>query len=128
MMMLFHAHSGFRYLVLGIAVVAVAHLGVSWARGRPFDRAGRILSAAFTGVLDLQVLLGLLLLTVWPWHGALAGHVTLMLGGAAAAHAFSIANRRRPVERRSHALALAGVAVPLALIVAGIKSIGRPLF
>jgi hypothetical protein len=126
--MLFHAHSGFRYVVLLAAVAAVAYLGLAWARGRPFDRTGRVLCAVFTGVLDLQVLLGLVLLTQWLWYGALAGHVTLMLGAAVAAHGFSMANRRRPTERRSLVLALVGVVLPLVLVVGGIKSIGRPLF
>jgi hypothetical protein len=124
---LFHAHSGLRYLVLLAALVAAGVLVQALVRGKAFDRLGRIVVAVFVGALDLQVLLGVLLLTQFPWYSALMGHVTMMPAAAIAAHAFSVANRRRGEGRQSNALALAGVLVPLVLIVGGILAIGRPI-
>lgn len=126
--MLFYSHSGIRYLVLLAGVITVAWLTQATVRREPFSRASRTLMAIFTGVLDLQVLLGLLLLTVIPFYGALAGHLVLMLAAALVAHAVSIANRNRPPERQSNALLLAGAVGTLVLIVLGILAIGRPIF
>jgi hypothetical protein len=124
---LLHAHSGFRYVVLAVAVIAVVYFLTAALRGRPFDKAARGLSAAFTGVLDLQVLMGLVLLLLFPYYPALLGHATMMLSAVVVAHVAAVINKRRPAERRSHALALVGVLVPLLLIVGGILSIGRPI-
>ncbi|HEX2191163.1 MAG TPA: hypothetical protein VHG51_19800, partial [Longimicrobiaceae bacterium] len=92
---LYHAHSGVRYLVLLAGLLAVLYLAFGWATGRPYDRAARVLGAVFTGTLDLQVLLGILLLFVRPFYGALMGHVVMMLLALIAAHGFSVYSRGR---------------------------------
>lgn len=125
--MLFAAHSGIRYLVLLAAVVAAAGLLLAVLQRKPYDRTSRTLMSIFTGVLDLQILLGLLLLAVIPFYGMLAGHLVLMFAAAVVAHGAAIANRNRPVEQQSNGLLLAGVLGALALVVAGIMAIGRPI-
>lgn len=125
--MLFYAHSGVRYLVLLAGVVAVAYLGQAAARSEPLSRGSRAVMSAFTGLLDLQILLGLLQLTVVPFYGALAGHLVLMFAAAFVGHAVIIANRNRPPERQSNALLLAGALATLVLILLGIMAIGRPI-
>lgn len=127
MMLLFRTHSGLRYLVLLAAIAATLWLVAALVRGQAFDRTARVLVAIFTGALDLQVLLGLLLLPLWPFYPALIGHITLMLLSAVAAHGLGLANKRRPEAARSNLLGLACVLVPLALVVGGILAIGRPL-
>lgn len=124
---LFHAHSGLRYLVLLVGVIALAYAAAAAARRRSWNSTTRGLVLAFTGLLDLQVLLGVVLIFVWRFYPALWGHITMMILAAAAAHITSILNRRRPAERRSHGLAAVGVAAALLLMVAGILAIGRPL-
>jgi asparagine N-glycosylation enzyme membrane subunit Stt3 len=124
---LFHAHSGMRYLVLLAGAVALVYFLVALARGKGFDRAGRILTVIFTSALDLQLILGVLLLLVTHVYPALWGHVFVMVIAVLSAHVVGVINKRRPEERRSNGLALAGVAVPLLLIVGGILSIGRSL-
>ena len=113
--------------MLLVGVVGLVYFVAALARGRRFDRAGRILGTIFTGVLDLQLILGALLLAVFDIYGALWGHVAMMVVSVATAHIFVVVNKKRPEDRRSNGLALAGVLVPLLLIVAGILSIGRPL-
>ena len=127
MNVLFHAHSGLRYLVLLAGVVAFVYCLVAALRSRPWDRTGRILMGVFTGVLDLQVVLGVILVFVWPFYPALWGHLTMMLLAAAAAHIGSTLNKRRPPERRSHMTAALGAAGALALIVGGIAAIQRSI-
>lgn len=121
---LFHAHSGLRYLVLLAAVVAFGYAFVGWLRKAPADRAGRALTAAFVGLLDLQVLLGIVLVFVRHWFPALAGHITMMVLAAATAHVTSVLARRRPPER-AHRVTALGVGLSLLLIVGGILAIGR---
>lgn len=128
MTFLYHAHSGLRYLVLLAGVLAVLYLAFGWAARRPYDRPARVLGAAFTGTLDLQVLLGILLLFLRPFYGALMGHVVMMLLAVIAAHGFSVYARGRPDDRQRYAVALAGVAVALVLAVGGILAIGRGVF
>ena len=125
---LFHAHSGLRYLVLLAGFATAAWLLYCVARSRPFDRSGRVLTSLFTGILDLQVLLGLLLLMSVPFYPALAGHILMMIAAALVAHGAGMVNKRRPAEKRGIGVALIGVVVPLALIVGGIMSIGRTIF
>lgn len=124
---LFHAHSGLRYLVLLAGALALGYATFGFATKRPFDRMGRILVSAFTGIVDLQVVLGLILLLLSPFYGALIGHITLMVLAAATAHATSIANRRRPEAVRSFAILAGGVTLTLLFIIAGIMAIGRPI-
>jgi cytochrome bd-type quinol oxidase subunit 1 len=122
---LFHAHSGVRYLVLLAALAALVILFAGWSGRKPWTKGARIATAAFTGLLDLQVLLGVLLVTTGVFYPRLIGHITLMLLAAIFAHGLSVAARRAADDRRRYGLALAGVLLALVLIVAGIAAIGR---
>lgn len=142
-------HSGLRYLVLlaGLASIVVSAIG--WQRSR---RAGtmRRLGAAghnthgvgapavtvgaerpimgvFVGLLDTQVLVGVLLLFMWPFYGALIGHITMMVLAAAVAHTGSIMARRRAPQASGSGIRLSAVVIALVLIVGGILAIQRPV-
>ncbi len=125
--MLFHAHSGLRYLVLALGVAAALALVLAIVRAIPEGRMGRILRLAFVGALDLQVVLGMLVLLTRPFYPALFGHITVMIVALVVAHGVAIAIKRRPDPAASTGLGLIGVVLPLSLIVAGILAIGRPL-
>lgn len=125
MTVLFHAHSGLRYLVLLAGVLALGYSAVAMLRRRPWDRPGRILLVSFVGLVDLQVLIGLVLVFLWPFYAALWGHIVMMVLAAVVAHIAAVINKRRPVETRSHLVAVLGVAGALILIIGGITSIGR---
>lgn len=126
--MLFYAHSGVRYLVLLVAVLNLLALLRAAAGGRPAGALERRLWTAFTGTVDLQALLGLLLLLQVPFYGALSGHLVMMTAAVAVLHGAAIVDRRRPAERRGDARSLLLAAVVAALlIVGGIMAIGRPL-
>jgi heme A synthase len=126
MRMLFYAHSGLRYLVLLMGLVAVAYFAYGLATKRPVDKSIRIIGSSFVGLLDLQVLLGIVLLgSGWPFYPALWGHLAMMLLAAALAHVMMVLNRRRP--NPGYLLPLIGVAGALLLILGGILAIGRSL-
>lgn len=125
---LFYAHSGLRYLVLLAALIAIVHAGYALATRRAIDRPARIVGTAFVGLLDLQILLGLLLMMAGVYYGALIGHLAMMLSAALVAHAASAYSRRIEEPKRFYGVRLAGFVVSLALIAMGIAAIGRSLF
>lgn len=124
----FTIHSYVRYLVLLAGVGAVVTAIVGWrAAGLP-PRAERALGAAFVGLLDLQVVLGVLvLLTGFPFYGALTGHLFMMLLAAAVAHGASVMARRREPARSGSPVRTIGFMLALLFIVGGIMAIQRSL-
>ena len=126
MNLLYHAHSGLRYLVLLVGLVAALVFAYGLVARRPIG-AARGLTAAFTGLLDLQILLGLGLVIGGVFYGALIGPRVMMAVAAVAAHVASVMARRSADERRATTLRLVGVLVALVCIAGGIMAIGRGL-
>lgn len=124
---LFAVHSLTRYLVLLAALGAIILAGAGWRRPGLPPRAERALAGTFVGLLDLQVVLGVILLTQWPFYGQLIGHIVMMVLAAATAHVTSIMARRRPTEAAGSGVRLAGFGITLVLIVGGIMAIQRPI-
>ena len=124
---LYQAHSGLRYLVVLAAVVAIIALGYGLVTGRPV-RAARALTAAFAGLLDLQILLGIGLVIAGLFPDAAIGHLVMMVLAAAVTHASSILARRTFDERRALGIRLGGIVLAVVLIVGGIMAIGRSVF
>ena len=120
---LFNVHSLTRYLVLLAAVGAIVLSAAGWRRPGLPPRAERSLGAAFIGLLDLQVVLGVILLTQWPFYGQLMGHIVMMVLAAAAAHITSIMARRKPSEAAGSGVRAIGFLVTLVLIVGGIMAL-----
>lgn len=118
--MLFMAHSGIRYLVLLAGAVALV---MSLMKGQ--DANARKAMGAFVGAIDIQVLIGLLLIMQIPFYGALMGHIALMFAAVFAAHGFSVAAKKKD---NGGMLRVIGIVVTLGLIAGGIMSIGRPIF
>jgi hypothetical protein len=80
---------------------------------------------AFVGAVDVQVLIGLLLMMQIPFYGALMGHIAMMFAAVFAAHGFSVAAKKKD---NGGMLRVVGILVTLGLIVGGIMAIGRPIF
>lgn len=125
--MLLHAHSGFRYLVLLAGLAVIGYGLYAMATGRAYDKRMKVLSAVFTGSIDLMILLGVALLFTGTFYPQLGGHVVTMVLAAAVAHIVHGVMKRRPPEERSYAPHVVGAVVALGLIVAGIMAIGRPV-
>ncbi|HET7321110.1 MAG TPA: hypothetical protein VFI96_01355 [Longimicrobiaceae bacterium] len=122
---LFHAHSGLRFLILLAAVVDVVYFAYALGARLPVRRAARVLTAIFTGLLDLQVILGLALVATGIYYGALIGHMAMMILAVIVAHAASVMARGAEDPRRAYWIRLVGVLLPLILIIMGILAIGR---
>jgi heme A synthase len=128
MRMLFFAHSGLRYLLLLVGIVALLYFAYAVATKKGDEKLSRILGSSFAGLIDLQVLIGIGMVVMGLYYPALLGHLFMMLGAAVVAHvAMAMAKTAQPPERRN-AFRLAGVVVALVLMVAGILSIGREVF
>lgn len=91
MNILLMAHSGLRWLILLVAVIAIVKFLVGWLRRSEFKSMDRGLMAGFSGLMDLQATLGIILL-LW---GGFAGmgfpryrieHGFIMILAAVAAH------------------------------------------
>ena len=122
--MFFYAHSGLRYLVLLMGLIAVAYFAFGLATKRPVDKSVRIIGSSFAGLLDTQVLLGIILLGAgWPFYPALWGHLVMMVAAAVLAHVMLVVNRKR--ANPGYLLPLIGVGGALLLVLGGIMAIGR---
>ncbi|MBN1209883.1 MAG: hypothetical protein JXB05_33845 [Myxococcaceae bacterium] len=126
MNILFLAHSGLRYLVLLSGLVALAYFVSGLATKRPYGKGVRILGASFTGLLDLQILLGLFMVAMGRYYPQLIGHIVMMVLAAGVTHALLVINRKRP--NPGYLLPLIAVVAALALVVGGIMAIGRGVF
>ena len=122
---LFHAHSGLRYLILAVAAIAVLVYGLAIARERPQTSLDRILMSVFTGLLDLQLVLGVALVIQGILYPALIGHIAMMALAVVTAHVAGVLSRKTVDARRAHSMRLAGVLGALVLILGGIVAIGR---
>jgi len=84
-------HSHTRWLVLLVAIVAIVKFAIGWLRGGSFKGMDRGLAAAFSGLMDLQVTVGLVFL-IWtsavgvPFTPNRIEHLTTMLIAAVVAH------------------------------------------
>jgi hypothetical protein len=119
-------HGVVRYLVLIIGVAAAIAALLAWRSASP-SAVDRRLAAAYTGILDLQVLLGVGLLVVRPFYGALMGHITMMVVAAIIAHLGSVFARRRAPARPGAPIRFTSIVASLAIIIGGIAAIGRPI-
>lgn len=125
--MLLNAHSGFRYLVFLAGILVIGYATYALATKRSYDQTMRILGAAFTGLVDLTVLLGVAALLAGTFYPQLGGHIVTMVLAAVVAHVVSYVMKRRPPEERTFAPHIVGTLIVLALIVTGIMAIGRPV-
>ncbi len=126
--MLLQAHSGFRYLVLLLGVLVILYAAYGLATKRDYDKTMRVLAAAFTGTIDLTVLLGFAnLLFGIGFYPQLGGHIVMMIVAAAVAHVVYGVMKRRPDEEKSFGPHIVGTLVALGCVAAGIMAIGRPI-
>ena len=84
-------HSFVRWIIILVAVIIIVKFAISWAANSLFKAMDRGLTSAFSGLMDLQVTLGLIYLI---WNGiAVSGfptyrilHGVTMVIAAAVAH------------------------------------------
>ena len=125
--MLFHSHSGFRYLVLLAGLVTIGYATYALAKKKPYDKTMKIVSAVFTGVVDLTAVLGFALMLSGVFYPQLGGHIVMMVFAAVVAHIVHGVMKRRPIAERTYVPHIVGTVVVLTIVVFGILAIGRPI-
>lgn len=125
--MLLHLHSGLRYIVLLLGVVVIAYAAYGVATKRPYDQRMRVLAFAFTGAIDLTVLVGVAHMLTSRFYPQLGGHIVMMILAAGVAHVISAVMKRRPPTERTYMPHVIGTIVVLVIISFGILAIGRPI-
>lgn len=85
-------HSLVRWLIILVAVIVAVKFSISWRRADKFSAVDQGLTSAFSGLIDLQVLLGLI---YFFWNGLATDigfpafriqHLIVMLIAAGVAH------------------------------------------
>lgn len=141
-------HSWLRWFVLGAGVVAVFKAYAGWSGNRPFTKGDNAVTAAFSGFMWLQVIVGLgLYFGLSPWglnglkqygmHNAEARffgveHIAVMILAAILAQVGRLALKNAPTDALKHkkAFLYLGIALLLVLLMIpwGIWNPHRPLF
>ena len=115
-------HSGVRWVVLVVAVLAILRAAWGWLGGRPFERLDQILGAAYMGLVDLNVVIGVIVLAA-RW-GELSrteeAHPLVMILAAVVIHLARRLGRERDAKTR-HLYQGGGVLASLILILIGIR-------
>jgi hypothetical protein len=116
-------HNYLRWLVVVAAVASVVCAFLGKFRNRPFKPGGRKFGAIYTGLLDLQLLIGIYLYATSPIvKAALANmavamkqkelrffaveHLTTMLIAVVLAHIGSVRSKRAPNDQAAYSRAL----------------------
>jgi len=126
--MLFHLHSGLRYLILlsGLAVILYAVVG--HVQKRPHDKVMKNLAITFRSLMDVTLFSGLVMvMTGFGFYNDLGVHVILMLLATVVSHIVPAVMRKRKQEERTLMPYAVATAVALALLAVGVLSIGRPV-
>jgi len=121
MQFLLKFHGEMRWLVVLAAAIVAGRSLLGWIRGSEFAKVDRILMSVLTGLLDLNVLLGLTLLFAYP--GGFAPyrleHALTMILAMAAAHS-SAAWRKSADSKLKFRNNLLVVLVVLVLVFVGV--------
>jgi hypothetical protein len=114
-------HSILRWVIVVVGVAAILNFLVGWARKSSFSQMDRGLVSGFSGLMDLQVTLGLLYFLFTGFGGAgfpmfRIEHLTTMLVAALAAHAPAMFKK----AANRHAVAFYAVLGAMLLVVIGV--------
>jgi hypothetical protein len=119
--MLLWLHSYVRWLVVLVAIIAAVKFAVGWAQKTKPTAMDRGLMSAFSGLIDLQVLLGLVLLVLMGISMPRLEHAFAMIVAVVVAH---LPMRWRKLEStnvlRNNFFVIVAA---LALIVIGVNSL-----
>ena len=118
------AHSIVRWAVLLVGVIAAAR-AVMVMTGRPGNKMDRGWMSGFTGLLDLNVLLGLILIVgLGEWELAQIEHAVTNVIAVVVAHVFVARAKKIEDPKRPAQFQALSVVVSLAIIVVGVSLVG----
>jgi hypothetical protein len=127
-MLLFHTHSGLRYLALlaGLAVIGYALRGAM--AKRPHDKNMKNLAITFRTLMDVTLFVGVaMVMTGYDFSNDLGMHIVLMTLATVVSHIVPAVMRKRPQAERSNLPYAVSTAVALALVALGTVVVGQPV-
>jgi hypothetical protein len=111
-------HSINRWIIVVVAVAALIKFLIGWLQNSNYQRVDRILMAAYSGLLDLQLLMGIILLINRRFARRPLEHAITMIIAIALAHASRVwRDKPDSVRYRNNFLA---ILIGLLLIIAGV--------
>lgn len=115
-------HSIVRWIIVVVGVIALVKFIIGLVQKSAFGKMDRGLSSGFSGLMDLQVTLGLLYFLITGFGGVgfppyRIEHAITMLIAAGAAHAPSMFKK----TNNKYAVALGAIVVTLVLIYIGVS-------
>lgn len=113
-------HSLNRWLIIVLAVVVSLLTGWGYFSKRPFSLLDDRLGLIYTILLDIQVLLGLLLMLLGAFHSRSILHAVVMLVAIAVAHIGRSRARRSDDPATKHLMQGLGAFFSLVIIGAGL--------
>ncbi len=121
MVILLEIHSIMRWIIVAVGFIAIIKFLIGMARKSPFGKMDRGLSSGFSGLMDLQVALGLLYFLITGFGGVgfpmfRIEHLVTMLLAAVVAHAPSMFKK----AANKHAVAFYAILGALILVVIGV--------
>ena len=121
-------HSIIRWLVVIVAAIAILKFALGWVGKTPFQPVDRGLMSSFTGLLDLNVILGIVLLLAWglrdsEWPMYRIEHAGTMLLAVVVAHA-TVRWRKKGDDAAQFRNSLITIVVVMLLVVVGVVSVG----
>lgn len=128
------AHSGWRYLVILATFLVVLFFVYALATRNTKERQEKIALSAWAGIVDMQLVLGLIVLVYFlgdgRHYGQLVGHYTTGFIMVFVAHIPALYKRLNG-EPSAQVRRIMGVVLPIVaflLVWIGISAINRPLF
>lgn len=111
-------HSLLRWLILIVALVVIVKHAIGLVQNHPYDRLSGVLMSVFSGMMDLQVLLGIIFITTGLFIYRIE-HALVMILAAVVAH-LSAAWKKKDdrVRYRNNLLAVIAAVI---LIVIGVS-------
>lgn len=130
MLIILTIHSIVRWAIVLVAIALIVRLVLGLRRKQPFDKSARMLTTAFTGLMDTQMLLGILYL-VWDGLGGGTGFPRIrMEHGVAMVLAVIVAHLPAAWKKASDHVrtrnTLIAVIVALVIIFIGVARLGMP--
>lgn len=122
--MLMTIHGEIRWLVAIVAAIIIVKFLIGWLGKKEYASLDRTLLTIYTIVLDINVLLGLILLFSRGFNGLRLEHATTMILAVIAAHVTAIWRKSTdsPTKYRNQLLM---VLLSLLLVVMGVIRLGR---
>lgn len=118
-------HSLVRWLVVIVAVIAVVRYALVMAGKAQSSGMDRGLISGYTGLLDLNVLLGVIIIIgLGEWETVQIEHAVTNIIGVAVAHFFAQRAKKLEDAKLQARTNLLGVVISIAIIIVGVTLIG----